>query len=145
MLNKHIVVLAAALILITCVAGCTNPLSPSPEPSAIVNATGAANDVKGKDLPDVPRYTNSVRVSYQESNNSTTVVYQTNDSYSKVVDFYNSEMQNRGYQVSARNSTNPAKEGNYTQFAFTKGSVIQHVTVASDSKNKTTIFVSVVK
>jgi len=148
MLTKSIVVLAAALIIVTCVAGCTNPLSPSPEPSATAAATSAVsavNDVKGKDLPDVPRYNGSVRTSYQDSNNSTTIVYQTSDPYSKVVEFYKSTMQQKGYQVSARNSTNPAKEGNYTQFAFTKGSVIQHVTIASEKTGKTTIFVSVVK
>jgi hypothetical protein len=146
MRTKHIIVLAAALVIITCVAGCTNPASPSASPSPTANVTGSVNDVKGKDLPDVPRYNSSVRVSYQESNNTTAIVYQTNDTYSKVIDFYKSEMQSQGYQISQINSTNPATQGNYTQFAFTKGSTILHVTIASETQTgKTDIFVSEVK
>jgi hypothetical protein len=85
----------------------------------------------GKESRNVPEYPNATRTSYSNVRFVGQVItYQTNDTPKQVLDFYKSQMQERGYNIS-RNFTSASETGGLITFA--KGQDTVWVTVGQNN------------
>jgi len=106
-------ILCAVLLFAACTAGCTSPLSSSPNaqtsPVGKSQMPGYPPDNPGSD-PDpslVPRYQPSVRIVSPENGSAAGWTYETKSALSNVRSFYNTQMAKLGYTIVAgtENST----------------------------------------
>jgi hypothetical protein len=58
----------------------------------------ATTDVFGEDLTDIPRYPSSIRTYYAQDEEETAVTYETQDSETKVRDFYKTTLIEKGWK-----------------------------------------------
>jgi hypothetical protein len=103
--------LLAAIILVTCVSGCTST-SPS---------SGQGSNTSG-----VPVYQPSVKTASVDSSEGKVTTYQTVSSPTQVADFYKTEMANRGYTVSTS-----YQKGSDVVLSFANGTSTVRVAIAS--------------
>lgn len=103
--------LLAAIILVTCVSGCTST-SPS---------SGQGSNTSG-----VPVYQPSVKTASVDSSEGKVTTYQTVSSPTQVADFYKTEMANRGYTVSTS-----YQKGSDVVLSFANGTSTVRIAIAS--------------
>jgi hypothetical protein len=103
--------LLAAIILVTCVSGCTST-SPS---------SGQGSNTSG-----VPVYQPSVKTASVDSSEGKVTTYQTVSSPTQVADFYKTEMANRGYTVSTS-----YQKGSDVVLSFSNGTSTVRIAIAS--------------
>ena len=103
--------LLAAILLVTCVSGCTST-SPS---------SGQGSNTSG-----VPVYQPSVKTASVDSSEGKVTTYQTVSSPTQVADFYKTEMANRGYTVSTS-----YQKGSDVVLSFANGTSTVRIAIAS--------------
>ncbi|MGZ4864931.1 MAG: hypothetical protein ACXV39_09915 [Halobacteriota archaeon] len=97
----------------------------------IENLTQNKTQQTGKEPLNVPEYPNATRTSYSNVRFVGQVItYQTNDTPKQVLEFYISQMQERGYNIS-RNVTSASETGGLIIFA--KGQDTVWVTVGQNN------------
>jgi hypothetical protein len=97
----------------------------------IKNLTQNKTQQTGKEPLNVPEYPNATRVSYSNVRFVGQVItYHTNDTSMQVLEFYTSQMQERGYNIS-RNFTSASETGGLIIFA--KGQDTVWVTVGQNN------------
>ncbi|MGZ4847598.1 MAG: hypothetical protein ACXV3E_07430 [Halobacteriota archaeon] len=97
----------------------------------IENLTQNKTQQTGKEPLNVPEYPNATRTSYSLVRFVGQVItYQTNDTPKQVLEFYTSQMQERGYNIS-RNVTSASETGGLIIFA--KGQDTVWVTVGQNN------------
>ena len=82
----------------------------TPSPTNNQEASGAvltlpAEDVAGKDLVDIPRYPNSIRSIYDESDDRITLEYFAKASSDKIIDYYQSLITENGLSLVAKDES----------------------------------------
>lgn len=126
-LSKLFLPMLIAISLVLVCSGCTVKIE-----NVTLNKTRSAGEIQG----NLPSYPNATRTFYVNDRIvGLLIAYRTNDSAKHVIDFYKSEMQTNGYNIT-RSFVNSDETGGL--ILFKKGNDRVFVTVGQDSSHRNT-------